>query len=73
MVVQQDNWREMELMDALGRKYQADRVFYNAIEDWNTGIDMSVQTFRDDDTFKAMVKRLSESPIASLNLPISVS
>ena len=74
MVVQQDNWREMELMDALGRKYQADRVFYNAIEDWNTGIDMSSQTFQKDDEFKTMVKRLSESPIASLwNLPISVS
>jgi MoaA/NifB/PqqE/SkfB family radical SAM enzyme len=73
MVVQQDNWREMELMEALAYKYQADRVFFNPIEDWNTGIDMSTQTFQNEDEFKTMIQRLSEKRIAILNLPISVS
>lgn len=73
MVVQQDNWHEMELMDALGHDYQADRVFYNPIEDWNTGINMSTQTFQNEPAFKTMVERLSKSPIAWVNLPISVS
>jgi len=73
MVVQQDNWREMELMEALAYKYQADRVFFNQIEDWNTGIDMSTQTFQNEDEFKTMIQRLSEKRIAILNLPISVS
>ncbi len=73
MVVQQDNWHEMELMDALGHDYQADRVFYNPIEDWNTGINMSAQTFQNEPAFKTMVERLSKSPIAWVNLPISVS
>lgn len=73
MVVQQDNWHEMELMDELGHKHQADRVIFNPIEDWNTGINMSSQTFQDEAEFKMIVNRLSRSPIAWVNLPTSVS
>jgi sulfatase maturation enzyme AslB (radical SAM superfamily) len=73
MVVQQDNWHEMELMEELGHRYQADRVYFNTMEDWNTGINMSAQTFRDEVEFKMMVDRLVESPIAWVNLSTSVS
>lgn len=69
MVVQQDNWHEMELMVALGAKYNADTVFLNPIEDWNTGVDMSRQTFRHEDGFKRMAERLSINPIVWVNLP----
>jgi len=69
MVVQQDNWHEMELMVALGTKYRADMVYLNPIEDWNTGVDMSRQTFRHEDGFMRMVERLSTNPIVWVNLP----
>jgi len=34
-VVQQDNYHEMEDIILLGKKYNADRVWLNKIEDWN--------------------------------------
>ena len=69
MVVQQDNWHEMELMDELAHQYEADRVYFNPIEDWNTGIDMSTQTFRQQPEFQQMVERLSDSRLAWVNMP----
>ena len=73
MVVQQDNWQEMELMDELAHEYEADWVYFNPIEDWNTGMDMSRQTFKQEDEFKHMVERLSHSRLAWVNLPNFVS
>lgn len=69
MVVQQDNWHEMELMVAMATKYSADTVYLNPIEDWNTGVDMSRQTFKHEDGFKRMTERLSTNPIVWINLP----
>lgn len=69
MVVQQDNWHEMELMYALAHKHGADTVYFNPIEDWNTGIDMSAQTFQHDDTFIRMAKRVAEYPNTWMNIP----
>ena len=68
-VVQKDNWHEMELMDELAHRYEADRVYFNPIEDWNTGIDMSAQTFRQQPEFQQMVERLSDSRLAWVNMP----
>ena len=64
MVVQQDNWHEMESMLELGHKYNADRVYFNKIEDWNTNIDFTSQTFMQLDEFKESVWRVSTDPIA---------
>lgn len=36
MVVQNDNWHEMELMLQLADRYNAHRVIFNKITDWNT-------------------------------------
>ena len=62
MVVQQDNWAEMETMLELAHSYQADRVYFNKIEDWNTGIDISSQTFFGLKEFKDMLWRVSTDP-----------
>jgi len=69
MVVQQDNWHEMELMCALAHKHNVDTVYFNIIEDWNTNIDMSAQTFQQDDTFKRMAKRVAQYPHTWMNIP----
>ena len=68
MVVQQDNWHEMEKMLELGHRYKADKVYFNKIEDWSTDIDFSSQTFTEDEDFKTMIWRVSTDPIAWNNV-----
>jgi sulfatase maturation enzyme AslB (radical SAM superfamily) len=68
MVVQKDNWHEMESMLALGHKYFADRVYFNKIEDWGTDIDFESQTFTELDEFKKSIWRISTDPIAWNNV-----
>jgi hypothetical protein len=63
MVVQQDNWHEMEDMLELGHTYGVDRVYFNKIEDWNTNIDFNLQTFAELDKFKISMKRVTADPI----------
>jgi len=64
MVVQQENWHEMENMLELGHRYSADRVYFNKIEDWNTGINFESQNFTQLDEFKNAIKRVNTDPIA---------
>jgi organic radical activating enzyme len=45
-VVQKGNYREMEDIISLGKKYRADRVWLNRMEDWNVSPD-----FEDDNIF----------------------
>ena len=64
MVVQQDNWQEMPKMLELGKKYKVDRIYFNKIENWNTGLDFSKQTFTEEKGFKDIVKQMTPDPIA---------
>jgi len=68
MVVQQENWHEMENMLELGHKYGVDRVYFNKIEDWNTGIDFKLQDFIRLDEFKKSIYRVSTDPVAWNNV-----
>ncbi len=68
MVVQQDNWHEIESMLELGHRYNADRVYFNKIEDWNTDIDFASQTFTESEEFKQTILRVSRDPIAWNNV-----
>jgi len=68
MVVQADNWHEMEDMLALAHKYNADRVYFNKIEDWNTHIDMGRQRFTHLEDFATMAKRVEKDPITWMNV-----
>ena len=68
MVVQNDNWKEMDDMLELGHRYGADRVYFNPIEDWNTGIDFSLQNFTKLDEFKTAIRRVSTDPIVWNNV-----
>ena len=68
MVVQQDNWHELEDMLDLGRKYGADRVYFNKIEDWNTNIDFDVQTFTKLEEFKNSLRQVSTDPLVHNNV-----
>jgi wyosine [tRNA(Phe)-imidazoG37] synthetase (radical SAM superfamily) len=47
-VVQKDNYHEMEDIILLGKKYNADRVWLNKIEDWNVS-----PKFKERDIFRA--------------------
>ena len=62
MVVQQDNWWEMEQMIGLAEKYQVDQVYFNKIQDWNTALDHTKQTFTQIDQFKKMLHRVHHRP-----------
>ena len=68
MVVQQENWHEVESMLELGRKYDADGVYFNRLEDWNTGIDFKLQDFTHLDEFKNSMKRAILDPIVWNNV-----
>ena len=68
MVVQQDNWHEIESMLELGHRYNADRVYFNKIEDWNTDIDFASQTFTESEEFKQTILRVVRDPIAWNNV-----
>ena len=52
----------------LGHRYNADRVYFNKIEDWNTNIDFRSQTFTELEDFKTMIWRVSTDPIAENNV-----
>ena len=71
MVVQQDNWHELEEMLKLGRRYGVDRIYFNKIEDWNTNIDFNLQTFVELDEFKISMKQVGADPIAWNNVTTS--
>lgn len=47
-VVQKDNYHEMEDIIMMGKKYNADRVWLNKLEDWNV-----FSNFQDMDIFKS--------------------
>jgi sulfatase maturation enzyme AslB (radical SAM superfamily) len=68
MVVQQENWHEMESMLDLAHRHNADRVYFNKIEDWNTDIDFDSQTFMGSEEFKESIYRVSTDPIAWNNV-----
>lgn len=60
MVVQQENWKEMPHLLELGKKFNVDKIFFNTIQDWNTGLNFSQQTFLNDDNYKFLLKNLQK-------------
>lgn len=68
MVVQQENWHEMESMLDLAHRHNVDRVYFNKIEDWNTDIDFDSQTFMELEKFKESIYRVSTDPMAWNNV-----
>ena len=70
MVVQADNWHEMDDMLALAHKHKADRVYFNKIEDWNTNLDMERQKFTHLAKFIEMAKRVDQDPITWMHVPL---
>ena len=64
MVVQKHNWREMPDMLRLARKHNADKVYFNRIQDWNTGLDFSQQMLQDHKEFRQLVSEIKSDPLA---------
>ena len=62
MVVQKDNWHEMPLMLDLAYKYNADRIYFNKIQNWNTALDFSQQQFIDNKQFKEIYSKINKDP-----------
>lgn len=66
MVVQEANWREMPKMLALVKEYGFDRIYFNIIRDWNTGLDITDQTqFTHSLEFKRIKASLEQDELAS--------
>ena len=63
-VVQQKNWQEMLLMLKLAHRYNVDEIFFNKIQNWNTGIDFATQTFFKDKQFIEILNQVQKDPIA---------
>ncbi len=45
VVVQQDNWHEMKTFTELANNYDVDEIYFSKIQDWNTDLEYSLQTF----------------------------
>tara|TARA_B110000967_G_C18876117_1_gene558370 strand:- start:65 stop:1060 length:996 start_codon:yes stop_codon:yes gene_type:complete len=71
-VVQQDNWHELEAMLELGHRYGVDTVYFNKIEDWNTNVDFTLQTFMQLEDFKNLMKQVSADPLSWDNVTTSI-
>ena len=71
MVVQQDNWHETEAMLQLGHSVGADKVYFNKIEDWNTGINFQTQVFLQIPEFQESMQRVRKDPLAWDNVTTS--
>ena len=61
MVVQNDNWREIPLMAELAEKHGVDRMFFNPIQDWNTGLDHKQQDYRHKEEFVSLISGVLKS------------
>jgi sulfatase maturation enzyme AslB (radical SAM superfamily) len=68
MVVQQDNWHEIREMLSMAKLYNADRLYLNRIEDWNTGIDFQTQTFIHTRQFRELLAEVSSDPLIHNNV-----
>jgi len=66
IVVQQDNWWEMKDMTELAESYGADRVYFNRIQDWNTALDHSKQTFMNLKEFKDLRDEVRDMSIKTI-------
>lgn len=66
MVVQNDNWKEMPDMLRLADEYNADRVYFNKIQNWNTALEYSKQNFTADSDFKKLYSVIAENPKSRL-------
>ena len=66
MVVQKSNWREMPLMLDMARAHDVDRVYFNRIQDWQTGLDLSQHKLEEIKEFRDLVHKVETDPIASV-------
>lgn len=66
MVVQQDNWHQMQEILDLADRFKFDQVFFNPISDWNTGLDFSKQTFHLTKEFKEEISIIRKHDKAKL-------
>jgi sulfatase maturation enzyme AslB (radical SAM superfamily) len=64
-VVQNDNYHELEMMSELAESYDADRMWFNRITDWNTfadfkEVDVMDEGHRNHDDCISAIRRLQE-------------
>lgn len=69
MVVQQDNWWDIPEMIKLAEQYDVDQVYFNKIQDWNTALDYTKQTFAGLDQFKELLHEVNGRPEKFYNEP----
>jgi len=66
MVVQKNNWREMPDMLGLARHYNADMVYFNPVQDWNTSPCFdSMKAPVELDEFKHLLEQVKSDAIAN--------
>jgi len=63
MVVQQDNWHEMPAMLRIARKINADCLYLNKIQNWNTALDFKQQTFTSNSKFKILLNQMKQDDL----------
>jgi molybdenum cofactor biosynthesis enzyme MoaA len=59
VVVQEDNWHEMKDIARLAESYDVDEIYFSKIQDWNTDLDHSKQTFAELEEFKTLSAEVS--------------
>jgi len=63
MVVQKSNWHEMEMLLQQTKKFGFDKIYFNLVQDWNTGIDVE-NNFKHTKQFRELAHSVDQDPLS---------
>ncbi len=67
MVVQKDNWQEIPTMIELGKQLGTDKIYFNKIQDWNTGQNINEVLPPDNEEYNSIRSYVQKLPEQEVN------
>ncbi len=73
MVVQKDNWQEIQTMIELGKQLGTDKIYFNKIQDWNTGQNINEVLPPDNEEYNSIRSYVQKLQVQEVNSNNKVS
>ncbi len=67
MVVQKDNWQEIQTMIELGKQLGTDKIYFNKIQDWNTGQNINEVLPPDNEEYNSIRSYVQKLQVQEVN------
>jgi hypothetical protein len=67
MVVQKDNWQEIQTMIELGKQLGTDKIYFNKIQDWNTGQNINEVLPPDNEEYNSIRSYIQKLQVQEVN------